>query len=262
MGVLVAELLICPFCAMSNNLKRWANHSLLDITEYVEGFGWVTEEWKPISNYKPGYEVSTFGRLKTLPKRYNGYTTSILSQNIQFKYCKSVIASKNFFVHRLVGLEFLENKENKPFINHLDGDTENNFYKNLDWCTQKENIHHAIKIGLIDNLGENHPLSKLTNIQAKEIYESVLDRKTIANIYAVSVDTINLIKNGRIWQHITGAEYKRKHKSPLDKDLVLNIFYDNSTLKEIAEKYGVRYDTVWQIKAGKVFSNITGVKYG
>lgn len=56
------------------------------------------------------------------------------------------------YVHRLIAECFIPNPENKPEVNHIDGNGLNNSVNNLEWVTRSENMRHAFKTGLMDNV--------------------------------------------------------------------------------------------------------------
>lgn len=112
----------------------------------------MKEIWKDIKDYEGLYQVSNLGRVRSL--RYHN-TTEIKVLN-QFKANKRylfVSLSKNNIntkktVHRLVAQTFIHNPFKLNEVNHIDGNKENNCVKNLEWCTHKENMQHAVKMGL------------------------------------------------------------------------------------------------------------------
>ena len=102
------------------------------------------EEWRTIPGYD-GYKISNHGRLWSqklkrcldLPEDKDGYYRTALWSN-----CKS----KKFFIHRLVATVFLSNPENHPCVNHKDGNKQNNYVSNLEWCSVAFNNQHAFNV--------------------------------------------------------------------------------------------------------------------
>ncbi|MCD8210460.1 MAG: HNH endonuclease [Prevotella sp.] len=93
------------------------------------------------------YSVSTEGEVR------RDSTNHILSQSYQqdYKFVTLTIdkKQKRMRVHRLVAETFMQNPENKPYVNHIDGNRSNNNIDNLEWVTPAENVQHAVNIGLI-----------------------------------------------------------------------------------------------------------------
>ena len=121
------------------------------------------EIWRPIAGYEGVYEVSSFGRVKSLARMVKRPTAHdqpikerIMVQRIgtngypkvQLYESKGVRIKKDFGVHRLVAQAFLENPENKKCIDHLDGNKLNNNVNNLEWVTYRENNIRAYETGL------------------------------------------------------------------------------------------------------------------
>lgn len=108
------------------------------------------------------------------------------------------------YVHRLVAKQFIPNPENKPFINHKDGNKTNNHVSNLEWVTNAENIKHAKDNNLLCVGTDKSDL--YTDAQIKTVcrlLESGLRVVDISNTTNVCQKTISMIKNRKQWTHIS-----------------------------------------------------------
>lgn len=122
------------------------------------------EEWKEIQETSNKYSISNYGRMKN-NKTKNVLKTSINRRGyVDITICYDRIRKK-FRIHRLVAKYFIPNPDNKPQVNHIDGNKLNNRADNLEWCTNYENAHHAIKHGLWDNVFK---ASRISNEKRKK----------------------------------------------------------------------------------------------
>ena len=123
------------------------------------------EIWVPIQSENGLFSISNLGNLK------NNNTQRILSVSVGktgYKQVATKIGGRNgrnrlFKIHRELAIAFLPNPNNLPQVNHKDGNKLNNSLDNLEWCTAKDNIQHAVDNGLlVQSVGHVHPRSKLS----------------------------------------------------------------------------------------------------
>lgn len=149
----------------------------------------MEEIWKDIDGYIGRYQISNLGRVKSILRFSKGIKVKILKYKIdKYGYLRVTLSKDNqqkiFFVHRLVAKAFIPNPENKPQVNHIDGNKQNNKVNNLEWVTNQENVIHAHITGLIqaDKIVKNlHQYSATgsENPKSKAVDQFSLDGKFI-----------------------------------------------------------------------------------
>lgn len=178
------------------------------------------EEWRPVEDY-PGYYVSDKGRVY-------GRSGKILNPSKNHKGYLYITGRKEknttLFVHRLVAKAFIPNPENKPEVNHIDGDKHNNCVENLEWVTAWENSDHAYRNGL------SSWKVKLYPEQIEEIRQRRLNGESSADLakeFNVSANTII--------RHCKGINLRKI--SEKERNEIRQCYIDNMPMVEICKRF-------------------------
>ena len=160
-----------------------------------------------INGYDDYFVFETGQILSFKNKNKASFLTPVINKS---GYCYVTLThngkSKSKALHRIVAENLIDNPQNKPQVNHLDGDKENNHVSNLYWCTASENTRHAINTGLYVGVrGEENNLSKLKEYQVIEIRkmaEDGIDKKVISEKFKIHVATVTAIVKRKRWKHV------------------------------------------------------------
>lgn len=174
-------------------------------------------------NTYDSYEVSTLGNVRSVDRYRNGRAPGfqylkcgkLLKPGKRGEYLSVSIAynggiKRHAFVHRLVAETFIPNPENKPTVNHKDGDKHNNRLDNLEWATYAENHRHAVEMGLSKpapplTCGSKCYKAKLKEADIPVIRKMLADgmkSREIGKIYSVNERTIRSIRDGVNWKQV------------------------------------------------------------
>ncbi len=176
------------------------------------------EKWKDIKGYEKQYQVSSFGRIKSLSRIVNLETRQGIRERIRvlgtnpkgysvISLCSGHCESKTVTVHRVVANAFISNVNNLPEINHINLIKQDNQINNLEWVTSKQNTHHSWMVGKRNPAsGEKHGMAKLTNNQVSNIREMYNTGKftqwELAKTFGVYQGAIYSIINYITWKNI------------------------------------------------------------
>lgn len=135
-----------------------------------------------------GFVYSNVGRKKRLKGKITkeGYNMIVLTVNGRKLY-------KN--VHRIVAESFIPNPENKPEVNHKDGNKTNNSVSNLEWCTSSENQEHARDLGL-----QEFKINMEIAEEIRRLYaEGGWTHTTLGNKFGIKKTNVGYIINNQRW---------------------------------------------------------------
>ena len=148
----------------------------------------MKEIWKPIEGYEGLYEVSNMGRVRSLDREWkitpnhNMRTKGkvITQEKNHAGYLRACLSKHNnprmFSTHRLVAKAFVPNPQNKPDVNHKDGDKANNRANNLEWVTPSENQIHSR-----DALHRRYHSRPVICIETGERFNSIVQASKLTN---------------------------------------------------------------------------------
>lgn len=176
----------------------------------------MQEVWRDIEGYDGFYQISNLGRVKSRGKQCAVSEKKEIIRAMSLTrdgYVKVRLLhrgkDKTVRVHRLVAAAFLPNPDNKPTVNHIDGNKQNNVIGNLEWADRAEQMTHAYALGLKAPLcGSAQPNAKLTDEQVREIRALYVphDRRrgtvALSQKYGVSNRVIGLILRGMSYQNV------------------------------------------------------------
>lgn len=180
----------------------------------------VVEEWRPVPGFE-GYEASTLGRIRSVPRsvEYTSRWGTKSNRQLAGKILKTFphgggyrlvtpcIGGKHVqaTAHAMVAAAFLGERPEGMDVNHIDGDKANNVPSNLEYVTRKDNMRHARETGLWDNRGEKNGQAKATEAQIRQAHALMCAGASIAKVVEIVGLTraqIRHIRAGDKWLHL------------------------------------------------------------
>jgi hypothetical protein len=162
-------------------------------------------EYRDVPGYQGDYQVSRNGLVRSLKRGVKVMSPAVARTGYWQINLYLSGKVKHHYVHRLVAEAWIGPIPDGFEVNHRDGDKSNNKVSNLEIVTARQNIHHAIALGLIPPVrGENSPRAKLKEDEVREIrrLKGTIRVGEVAKRFGVSERTVYCIWEGKTWRHV------------------------------------------------------------
>lgn len=181
------------------------------------------EVWVDVREFEGYYKVSSLtrvkrlyresptkdGKLKKLPERLMSQSNSLGYMACSFRVGAHVKQRK---VHRMIAEAFIPNPDNKPHINHINGDRSDNRIENLEWCTSAENAIHAFRVIKTRKSpfkgrtwGVHHPCNKKVKCDTLDII--FRSGSEAAKCVGLSISKVRRVLQG-MYPHVDGLTFR------------------------------------------------------
>lgn len=167
--------------------------------------------WIDLKGYEGIYQFNESGEVRSVDR------VDIRGRNLKGKVLSRYLTSRGYpavciykdgksttkEIHRIIAEHFIPNPDNKPEVNHKDGNKLNHCISNLEWVTTRENLLHARATGLfIPAKGERQGNSKLTKDNVLSIRADTRTHREIAADFGIVRQSVSDIKLRKSWRHI------------------------------------------------------------
>lgn len=204
---------------------------------------------------KPNYFATLEGSItrngKTIKPRSNGRGYLRIKTSV----CGQL---KDAYVHRLVCEAYHGPCPPNMECRHKDGNRSNNAPGNLQWATKAQNEADKKNHGTIVR-GERVKGAKLTQEQVIAIRREVTSGRSIKEIapaYGVTPQSLSSVVSGSRWKHVPGAVRAKLNTRRLTPEQISEIRSSRSTLKDLAKKFGVTSNSIWQVRARQTYVDL------
>ena len=152
----------------------------------------------------PSYEISSCGRLRQTKTKAICKTYKTRYGYIEYHKPAEDGETKRVHlrIHRAVAYAFIPNPNGLSEVNHIDGHKQNNNFKNLEWVSHKDNMHHAVKKGLRKGgFGNPRKLSERDVIYVRKNPNN-LSNYRLAKMFGMDKKTMRDIRCGKTYKDI------------------------------------------------------------